>query len=390
MTIRELEEKRSALLANAHGIMTGANVTAEQRTSVDAMLTDANALLADINRLKATAPEEVRAVQIPPRDNPSGEIENKPETRSVEERRAAADVALRSYIRNQPFERRDLTVLADGIMIPEGVTTPNVALQSAGYIYDLVRKLPSNTGEPIKMPFIDDVTNGFVLESTAITTTDPGIDGVTISIDGLRSNPILIDNNLIADTGFDIVKYITDAIQTRYQRSVAKVITLGNGSNVQGLIAGVTSTVTTATAAKVAYGDLVGLATSLDPAYAMGAAWSFSTSTLGVLLSIVDGNGRPVFLPFNAGATSGFAGTILGFPVKINPYMPVVATANVPVLFGNFDSGYTLREVKPGIRILRLSERYAELNRLGVVAFARIGGAVTDAGTHPVVSLTVK
>jgi HK97 family phage major capsid protein len=389
MTIREFTEKRNKLLADVRAIMTAATVSTEQRVSCDTMLADANILKGDIERLEACGTEtEVRA-NMPPRDNPSASVDGQKETRSKDERLAATNVALRSYLRKQPFETRDLTVIADGIMVPTGVAAPSIALKSAGYVYDIVKHLNSSTGEPVKVPFVDDVANSFVLESAAITTTDPTVSGVTISIDDLRRNPILLDNSLVQDTGFDLVQFVLDAIQLSYQRTVANFITNGNASNVQGLLANVPSALTTAVSAKVGYNDLVNLVAAIDPAYLVGAAFMFSTATQALIAQIVDSNLRPLFLPFLDGGLSGFAGSILGYPCKINPYMPAIAAGNTPVSFGNHSAGYTFREVGNGPRVLKLSERYAELNRLGVVAFARVGGAVTDAGTHPVQALTV-
>jgi HK97 family phage major capsid protein len=325
---------------------------------------------------------------MPPRDNPSASVDGQKETRSREERLAATNVALRNYMRGKAFEARDLTVLADGIMVPTGVTEPVVALKSAGYVLDIVKRLNSSTGEPVKVPFIDDVSQSFVLESAGMTTTDPTVSGVTISIDDLRSNPILLDNSLVQDTGFDLVSFIVSAINLRYQRTAANYITNGNGSNVESLLTNVPSALTTAVSAKVGYADLVNLVGSIDPAYLGGSAFMFSQATQAQIAQIADSNLRPLFLPFLDGGLSGFAGSILGYPVKINPYMPTIAAGSTPITFGDHAAAYTFREVG-NPRILKLSERYAELNRLGVVAFARVGGAVTDAGTHPVQTLTV-
>jgi len=41
------------------------------------------------------------------------------------------------------------------------------------------------------------------------------------------------------------------------------------------------------------------------------------------------------------------------------------------------------------LSILRLNERYAELGEVGFIGYARIGGFATDAGTHPIVNLTM-
>jgi HK97 family phage major capsid protein len=69
--------------------------------------------------------------------------------------------------------------------------------------------------------------------------------------------------------------------------------------------------------------------------------------------------------------------------------LPNVATGNFPVLFGDFKEGYTFRQQNPGIGILRLNELFAAGYETGFVGFARVGGVVTDAGTHPVVSLKI-
>ena len=243
---------------------------------------------------------------------------------------------------------------------------------------------------------MNDVSNGFILSSSySGGTTDPGVNGVTISIDDIQTNPIQVYNNLLADIEFDLVGFLEQAIQTRYRRTVANWITNGNSSNVGSLVSGYTG-ITTATSGVLGYKDLTAALASLDPAYYPGAAWLMSPATLAnTVLNILDANYRPLFLPFPDGGISGFTGTIFGYPVKLNPYQPSVAAGNIPVLFGDYAQGYTFREVLPGVVIKKSSDRYIELNALGVFAFARVGGAVTNPGTvvsdttQPVVSITI-
>lgn len=389
--IKTLTEKRSKLLADARALMTGADITAETRTKADAMIADAEVIRGDIERIRATEVEpETRSRNTPPR----GDIEQSAEAadeRTYEQRNRASNVALRSYLRGEKFEQRDLTVAANGgVMIPVAAVQPVQAQRSAGSIYDIVRKMRTSTGEDVRVPLWDDTANGFVLDSTSVTTTDPSITGVTVKVDGLRSNPILLDNKLVQDLDYDLISDVNTAIQNRYLRSVSQAIVQGNSSNFTALSA--PSALTTATTAKIGYADLVSLMTALDPAYAIGAAWSMSNATLGVVMNIVDGNQRPIFMPFTDGATSGFAGTIFGYPVKIDQFAPTVATGNLAIRFGNHASAYTLREVSPGIVIKQSADRWIELNRLGVVGFARAGGAPTIASTtySPLLSLTVK
>jgi HK97 family phage major capsid protein len=365
-------------------------VTTEQRVAVDAMLTDANVLKADIERMVSLEVNEAenRSTGSVPRGEVSQSVSA--DTRSFEERRAATNVALRSYLKGESFERRDLTVAADGVLIPTGVADPKIALKAWGSVYDLVFKLNTSTGEPMKAPLINDTANGFVLNSVAITTTDATVAGPTIAVDDIRSNPVLLDNSLIQDSSFDLVKFVETATQSRYARYAASAITLGNTSNV-GALSAITSGLTAATTLVTKYGDLTAMLAALDPAYAIGACFLMSNATLAnQIYNVLDSQNRPIFLPLLDGGNSGFVGSIFGYPVKINPYQPSVGVGNPYIQFGNFEQGYTYRQVLPGIMLKSSKDRWIELNRTGFVAFARVGGAVTDAGTHPVITLTGK
>jgi HK97 family phage major capsid protein len=394
MTLREMIEKRNRLLVEARQLMSAADVSTETRTKVDAMLADAATMKSDIERLEASAESEERSLPTnrPPRE---GFESGDPETRSQEERNRATNVALRAFLRGERFEQRDLTVAADGgVMIPVAALPPVVAQRSAGSIYDIVGKMRTNTGEDVRVPLWDDTGNGLVLDSAPIGNgTDPSVSGVTVKTDGFRTgDPLLLDNKLVQDLSYDIVSYVNKSLTDRYLRSVSQYINAGNGSNFVGLTGNIPSPVTTEAAGVIAYDDLNELVAALDPAYAANAVFSFSATTLGKVRGIKDSQGRPIFLEFTDGAVSGFAGSLFGFPVKINQFAPTVATGNVPVIFGDHMKGYLLREVNPGLVIKQSAQRWIELNRLGVVGFARAGGAPTLANTttySPLVGLKI-
>ena len=390
MTKQEMLDKRNKLMFDARAIMSAEIVTTEQRTAVDKMLADANVIKADIERMSLleTNEAENHSTGSVPRGAVGDAVAS--DSRSADERRSATAKALRNYLKGESFERRDLTVAGDGVLIPTGVADAKIALQSFGSVYDLVYKMKTANGEPMKSPLISDVSNLFVLNSTAITVTDPTITAPTISVDDIRSNPILIENSLLQDSSFDLVKFVETATQTRYARTAAKWITLGNTSNV-GALSAIATGVTANTTLTTKYADITALFAALDPAYQIGAAFLMSNTTLATqIMNIMDANNRPIFLPFNDGGQSGFAGTIFGYPVKLNPFQPAVGVGNPYIQFGNFEAGYTFREVAPGVMLKRSDQRWIELNKVGWVGFARVGGAVTDAGTHPVVTLTGK
>jgi len=379
----ELREQRAKLVADANALVpTDMKLFgSELRTKVEAMLADARGLDSMIASFEAeeNRTEETRAKALNLSNTGSAESVNN----------EATEKAFRNYLRTGKIESRELQVSADGILIPTFVAQPVVAKKSPGQIYDVVGKMATETGAPVKVPYWNDLSNAWVLNSVALATSDPTVSaGPTISIDDLRFNPLLLDNSLITDAAFDIQAQVVSDIYTRYIRNLSNWITNGNSSNIVGLTS-ISAGVTSATSGTIVYKDIVSLITTLDPAYTANAALTFNTATMGYVLEILDGNGRPIFTPYTDAPTTGYAGGILGYPVKINQYLPNVAASNVAMQFGDFKQGYCLREVNPGIRVKFLDQLYMAQNQVAYVAFARAGGVVLNAGSPPVLSLTV-
>jgi HK97 family phage major capsid protein len=380
-TVKELRDKAAKLYVDARAILTGDDLSTEKRAQAEKMIADAEGIkdqakmLDELDQLASV--DSSRSI---PRSQPGAS-----ETRSREERREATNKALRSYLKGETFEQRDLTVSADGILIPEGVLDPVVGKKYSGALYSLVRKVKTATGEVMKAPLVSMLSDAWVLASAGITTTDPTVGGSTIAVDPIRMNPIQIDNFLIQDSTFDLVTFIQEQCQLTYQLYVNNAMTVGNGSNVESIL-GYFSGISTTSPDTIALADLQATLAALDPAYYTNAAWLMSNQTLITnVQGIKDTAGRPIFLNFFDGATSGFIGTMFGFPVKVNPFHPNVGVTS-PVVskevidFGDFELGYTFREVAPGIIFKKSDQRYFEYNQLGVAAFARVGGAITDAG----------
>src|SRR5690606_9269747 len=90
----------------------------------------------------------------------------------------------------------------------------------------------------------------------------------------------------------------------------------------------------------------------------------------------------------------GAPATILGHPYTINQDMASLVGAETSaddnkkiVLFGDIQK-YIIRQVR-NMRIVRLNERYGELDQTAFVVFFRVDGDLLDAGTHPVKFLRV-
>jgi HK97 family phage major capsid protein len=172
----------------------------------------------------------------------------------------------------------------------------------------------------------------------------------------------------------------------RIGRVQQRHIALGDGaSKPQGVVTAATdSGITTASATSIAYGELLDLEHSVDPAYRANARFMGHDDTIKAVKKLMDANGRPLWA---AGIAVGAPDTLDGFPLVVNQSMDAIAASKKALLFGDF-SKYTIRDVS-GLLLTRLNERYAEKGIVAFLLFARSDGALIDAGSHPVKFLTM-
>jgi HK97 family phage major capsid protein len=386
MTIRELRDNRNKLLTDAQAILL-ASPDAEKRASANQMLADADLIEADIKSLEKieSVQTEERSRTAPARPIP-GAVENEAKSETETEKRA-----FQRYI--QFGETRTGVTTSSGAQLVPQAFYPVLteAMKSYGSILNFVKQIDTDNGAPMKYATANDTGNliSVVGENTAVSETDPTISGSTISSDFLTTNAVQVSLAELQDSAFDLDAFIKDIFGKRYFRGLASMVTSGNGSNISSLVTGATlgATVAAPTATMV-WADVVNLFAALDPAYETDAVFSMNSTTRGALLAITDTLGRPLYVP--APSANAFD-MILGKRVVINPYQdaPTQGVADrFPVLYGDM-SNYLLRNVKPGLEIRRLNERYMDAGAVGFIGFARAGGALLDAGTHPVLKLKI-
>ena len=164
------------------------------------------------------------------------------------------------------------------------------------------------------------------------------------------------------------------------------VDTLGNSSNIAGLIASAGAGAETITAATVGYPDIAALYGSVTAAYARNGSWQMSTATRAYLMGLTATTGTPIF---DANPAGNPFTTIFGRPVVINDSLPAIATGNKAILFGDFKLGYLLRtDGDPTIK--RLDERFADTDEVGFIIRTRVGGVSKNAGISPFNALLIR
>jgi HK97 family phage major capsid protein len=162
------------------------------------------------------------------------------------------------------------------------------------------------------------------------------------------------------------------------------LLTNGNSSNVASIITGATLGGTSAVSGTVAFDDLNLVYSALDPAYEGNASWVMSSTSRALIMGLKDTLGRPIFIP---NPSSGVLDHLFGRPIVLNQQLPSAFVAgNTGILYGDFNEGYLLR-TDGDLSIRRLDERFADSLEVAFLAYARVAGASTDAGTHPILKL---
>jgi len=404
---RTLRAKRAKLVADAHALAHGANMTPEMARQFDRMMAKADELKGQIDRLETanremhetlersyqnrrgnaglpnTAPRPAPGWGDPAADAFVSFLRGGMENLSAEHR-AVATPNYRAAQSTSPDTAGGYTVpqgfygkLIDAQLAFGGMMEPNVS-----FVFD------TETGNALPIPTDDDTSNEGVLvsENTQVGTQDVAFGQITMNAYTYSSKLVLVSNQLLQDSAFDIGAFLSDKLGTRLARVTNRHFTVGSGASqptgaVTGAVLGYTAGggSTSGSTTTISFDDLVELEHSVDPAYRRNARFMMSDSTLRPLKKMKDSTGRPLWLP---GLADEEPDTILGRPYTINQHMAVPSPSAVTMLFGQF-SNYYIRRVA-GVQVLRLTEKYADFNQVGFLAFQRWDGQLVDAGTHPI------
>ncbi len=399
MNLNDITSKRNKLMVDANALITKAEVTTEDRSNFDRMIADADAMSADITRMKAVEDfnSERRSSRRPPRAG-FGNEDHSDETTTNQKRAfkewfrtGQISSENRAFLRTE--EQRDLgagtisdPITGGNVLVPTGFDPIfHASLKNYGQLADAVGQLSTSSGGPLLIAADNDTAQGLTLvgEAVAAVETDPTVSGQTSYTDTLTSGLVKISNQLLQDSEFDLDSWIANKFGLRYYRGLTKMITQGNGSNIPALAS--TLGATSVNPTTITYTDIVGLYGSLDAAYVQNASWVMTTATRAVLMGQLSTTGQPILQMDVSG--NPFS-SIFGRPIVISEFSPAVAATNKPILFGDLKSAYVLRKAG-GFAIKRLDQLFALTNETGYVLFARAGAYNVNPGTVPVRNLTM-
>jgi len=211
------------------------------------------------------------------------------------------------------------------------------------------------------------------LDYTEQTLTE-GIE--TITIETMRGL-VLMHNNQIDDSDFDLYSAIVDKFSMAISDSEDQKFAIGSGVNEPyGIIsdsrvqANYTNSGSSTTLAS--FDPFYTAAYKLKKFYRVRGTWAMNSSTEAVVRTLKDENKLYLWQPSIAADRPP---TINGRPIMNPEYMPDIAAGTFPVVFGDF-TNYKIFDHTSGLTVTRASELYLEKDCVGMFVKKRVGAKV--------------
>lgn len=264
------------------------------------------------------------------------------------------------------------------------------ALKKFGGMREVSNVIQTVGGGPLSYPTSDGTTEEgeIIAENQTATDADVVFGTVPMTTYKFSSKVVTVPIELLQDSAIDVEAFVNRRLITRLGRITNKMFTIGTGTNqptgaqVAAAIghqpANGTSNVTAAT-----YAALVATQHSVDPLYREGGnvRWMLNDDSLRRIRLVVDGSGRPIFVPgYEVSVPGGAPDTLLGTPITVNQAMPDMAANVKSILFGDFNAGYTIRDVMELTMFRFTDSAFAKKGQIGFLAWMRSTGNLVDTG----------
>lgn len=202
-----------------------------------------------------------------------------------------------------------------------------------------------------------------------VDTSNFGVKVIHVNKLGVVS---VVTTEMLSDAAFDIEQEINNDIAEEFASFEGAAFINGNGvekpegmlnnPDVQTVVTGVSNDITA--------DSLIEIAGELKDGY--NPAYMLNRRTLARIRQLKDGNGQYLWQP---GLAQGQPNTINGFPYFSAIDLDDVANNNYPVLFGDYERGYTIVD---GDQMTMLRDPYSNgrSGKVEFVAHRRVGGQV--------------
>lgn len=277
------------------------------------------------------------------------------------------------------FSTRDLTKGVDtagGHTVPETfVASLYESMQEMSAIRETrVRTITTASGEQMQFPKkTGRGSAGLVSEGGVIPESDPQFGQVTLGA-YKYGQMIQLSYELLDDTAVDLLDVIARDSGEALGEATGEHFVTGDGNGKPtGVVPASTVGVTAAALDDITTDELLALYHSVIRPYRRRGEWMMEDSTVELIRKKKDGDGQYIWQP---GMQAGEPDRLWGRPVVVDHNMPVAATGNKSVLFGDF-SGYLIRDVAQ-MRFERSREFAFDTDLVSFRSLMRTDGEMLD------------
>ncbi len=408
--VKELREKRAKLHEDAKAVLKLAfdekrELTAEERTKVDAIYTDVDRIKADVDRLERAIAEERALADSAGRKTDSRVIDPNTLDRKDWNRMFRAWAAFGSRAASKPHVQESIEYARKAGFDPAGQEFDSRALVVAtatqggstvadepmrsfyevkkwyGSVEALSSQLTTESGADLPIPTMNDTSNTgeIIAEGSGHTTTaDPSVGQVVMKAYKYSSKAVLVSVELLQDASFDIAAYLGRALGIRIARIENTHYTTGdNSSKPQGITVGGSSGKTAAATNAFTWSEVADLLHSVDPAYRQDPSFRFMAhdTIIGYIRKLNFGTtSLPIWEP---STQLGDPDRIFGVPAIPNNDMATALTTGQKLLVAGAFSTYQTRKAGAPV-FVRLNELYALTGQVAFLVFERADGRCLD------------
>ena len=378
--MKALQEQRNAAVEELKALT--AKVEAEVRAFTEEEDTKFTELEQKVKDLDASIDKLERASSYNLTENTAKEEKKVEEKEEVKEERA-----FENYIRGIVLEERadNLTAGDNGAVIPK--TIANKIIQKVHEISPVFNKATRyNVKGELSIPYYPadakDIQMAFVDEFVELESS-AGKFG-SINLKGFLAGALSkVSKSLVNNSQFDITSFVVNKMAETVSLWIEGILLKGATGKVDGMIKGITQSVTSKAVGMVDTDDLIALQDSVPDAYQGNACWIMSRATRTAIRLLKDGDGKYLL---NQDATTKWGYTLFGKPVYVSENMDEIATGKNAVLYGDL-SGLAVK-ISEDMEVQVLREKFATQHAIGVVAWMEFDAKVENA--QKLAKLTVK
>ena len=378
--ILSLREKRANLWNEAKAFLDSHRgedglISAEDNATYEKMEADVVALGKEIERLeriKAMDRELDMPTSTPLVGNP-GTVDRRQGRASDEYKKAFWNLMRGKSVREARNALQVGELSEGGYTVPDSFEHQLIeGLEDENIMRPLVHVISTGSGEH-KIPIVASHGSGaWIEEEQQIPESDDAFTQISLSAHKFATM-IRISRELLNDSAFDMASYIAHEFVRRAGAAEEQAIISGDGAHKPiGLLhdtLGAEVGVTTASTTAITADELIDLQHSIKSGYRRKACWIMNDATIAAIRKLKDSMGQYIWQP---GIKEGAPDTLFNQKVLMSNYMPLVATGNKVILYGDY-SYYWLAE-REGRTLERLNELFAVTDQVGFKLTERLDG----------------